>query len=450
MNTLSRLLLALAAGLLPAAATAAEPAKPAKPNVVVFLCDDLGYGDLGCFGNKTIQSPNLDKLAKEGVKLTDFYAGAPVCSPSRAALFTGRNPNRYGIRDWIPANSKIFLRRDEVTVAKLLQQQGYRTGLFGKWHLNSRMDGSEPTPGDHGFDYWFATQNNAATTHENPTNFVRNGRAVGPLRGNSSTLIADEAIRFIKETKDKPFAVFLCFHATHEQVATPEEYTKKYADVADPTVRTYYGSVTLMDHEVGRVLLELDVRQLRDSTFVLFTSDNGPETLHRYKNAIHSHGSAGPLRGMKLHMTEGGIRVPGIARWPGHIKPGTVSAEPVGFVDLLPTLCAMTGAHVPNDRFLDGADARPAFAGQAVKRKVPLYWQYDRALGDWKVAIREGDWKLLADGKLEKFALYNLAEDVGEKKDRSGDADQAERLKKMRAELIRLHEQINAGAIRKE
>jgi arylsulfatase len=427
-------------------AAAAEPPKSGKPNIVVILSDDLGYGDLGCFGHPTIQTPHLDQLAKDGLRLTACYSSAPVCSPSRAGLFTGRQPYRYGIRDWIPANSGIFLPRRETTVASLLRATGYRTALAGKWHLNSKMDGTEPTPGDHGFDHWFATQNNADPTHQNPTNFVRNGQRVGPLQGNSSTLIVDEALTFLKGVKDQPFALFVCFHAPHEIVATPTEYENRYRGEADQTVRTYYGCVTLMDHEIGRLLKELDDRGLRDSTFVFFTSDNGPETLNRYKTANHSHGSAGPLRGMKLQLTEGGIRLPGIVRWPGHIQAGRESAEPVWNIDLLPTLCGLAGASVPTDRFLDGADLRPLFAGKPIERKAPLYWQYDKALADWKVALRKGDWKLLADGKLERFALYNVAEDLGEKKDLAADPAQAERLTELRRELQRMHQQINAGA----
>ena len=220
---------------------------------------------------------------------------APVCSPSRAALFSGRNPNRLGVRDWIDQGSGIHLPRSTVTVAQRLKAAGYTTCLSGKWHLNSQFNGREPTPGDFGFDHWFATQNN--TKHQNPTNFVRNGKRAGPLEGHASVLVVDEAISFIDKAGDRPFAVFVTFHAPHEQIETPEAYSSMYADVPDPTTRDYYGSVSLVDHEVGRLLAALDDRGLRERTLVLFTSDNGPEGLRRYASAIHSHGSAGPLRG---------------------------------------------------------------------------------------------------------------------------------------------------------
>jgi len=436
----------LAALALPAFAFADAP----KPNVVVLLCDDLGYGDLACFDHPKIKTPNLDKVAADGAKLTACYAGQSVCSPSRAALMTGRNPNRYGVRDWIPLDSGIFLPTTEVTVAARLKVAGYRTALCGKWHLNSKFNGREPTPGDHGFDHWFATQNNAGPSHQDPTNFVRNGKRVGPLKGHSTTLIMDEALGFIRDNKDKPFCVFLTFHATHEPVATPAAFTDLYKDVPDPLVRDYYGSVSLVDHEVGRLTKFLDDEKLSANTLVLFTSDNGPETHLRYKKAERSHGSPGPLRGMKLHLSEGGIRVPGIARWPGKIKPGQVIDEPVGFVDLMPTLCAMAGTAAPADRPLDGADVSPLLLdGKKPDRKVPLYWQYDKAIGDttpvWTVAIRRGDFKLLADAKLEKFALYDLKADIGEKTDLAADPKHAERLKAMTAELRAMHADVNGG-----
>jgi arylsulfatase A len=377
-----RVLILIAISVLAHGATAAAAAKAPRPNLLFFLCDDLGYGDLGCYGHPAIRTPNMDQLAKEGLRLTDYYAPSPVCSPSSAGLMTGRDPNRLGIRDWIPQGTGIYLKRDEVTIGKLQKSAGYRTALIGKWHLNSKFNGEEPTPGDHGFDYWLATQNNAAPTHQNPTNFVRMGKRAGPLAGNSSTIIVDEALRFIRETKDQPFAAFVTFHAPHEQVAVPEEWSAKYADVDDPNRAIYYGSVSLVDHEVGRALKALDELGPRENTLVVFTSDNGPETLKRYPAGVHSYGSPGPLRGMKLHVTEGGIRVPAILRWPGHVRAGRVSAEPVTGLDFLPTFCELAGAAPPADRPLDGASITPLFEGRPVRRTRPLYWQYDVAVSE--------------------------------------------------------------------
>jgi len=413
-------------------------AEPPRPNIVVLLCDDLGYGDVGCFGHPRIKTPEIDRLAREGARLTCLYAGAPVCSPSRAALFSGRNPNRLGVRDWIPQDSGVHLPRGTVTVAQRLKEAGYTTCLSGKWHLNSKFNGVEPTPGDFGFDRWFATQNN--TKHQDPTNFVRNGERAGPLKGHASALVVDEAIGFIDGAKaaGKPFAAFVTFHAPHEQIETPPAYTSMYDDVPDPTTRDYYGSVSLVDHEVGRLVAALDARGLRDSTLVLFTSDNGPEGLKRYPAAIHSHGSAGPLRGMKLSMYEGGLRVPGVIRWPGRIKPGTEIAEPIVFYDILPTLCAIAGVDPPAGVALDGVNALPILEGRSVERTTPLHWQYDVAQGGpWRVAVRRGPWKLLADADRSRFALYDVVADIAEAHDRA--ADKPEVVEHLKAELGRVY-----------
>lgn len=414
----------------------APAAETPKPNIVVVLCDDLGYGDLGCFGHPRIKTPELDRLAREGAKLTCLYAGAPVCSPSRAALMTGQNPNRLGIRDWIDHGSGIYLPRSTVTIAQRLKAAGYTTCLSGKWHLNSQFNGREPTPGDFGFDHWFATQNN--TQHQDPRNFVRNSKSAGPLKGHASTLVVDEAIGFIEKAGDQPFAVIVTFHAPHEPIETPEAYTSMYADVPDPTTRDYYGSVSLVDHEVGRLVAAIDARGLREKTLVLFTSDNGPEGLRRYATAVHSHGSAGSLRGMKLSMYEGGLRVPGIVRWPGHVKPGRVCAEPVVFYDVLPTLCAVAGVEPPAGSPQDGVNVLPILEGGAVDRPVPLHWQYDNAQGGpWRIAIRRGTWKLLADADRKQFALYDLATDPAEEHDRA--ADRPEVVNQLRADVERLY-----------
>lgn len=413
-----------------------SPEYSTQPNIVVFLCDDLGYGDLGCFGHPRIKTPALDRLAKEGARLTSLYAGAPVCSPSRAGFFSGQNPNKLGIRDWIPHDSGIFLPKSTATVSQRLRDAGYLTCLSGKWHLNSRFGEGETTPADFGFDHWFATQNN--TKHQDPSNFVRNGERVGPMEGHATTIVVDEAISFIDRADKKPFAVFVTFHAPHEIIETPEKYRDLYKDVEDPTIRDYFGSVSLIDHEVGRLVDFLDANGLRDNTIVVFTSDNGPEGLKRYPNAVHSHGSAAPLRGMKLSMFEGGVRVPGIIRWPGRVEPGTESDEPIGFYDILPTLCEVAGIGLPEGVDLDGVSVLPLLDGEPIDRPVPLHWQYDKALeGPWRIALRRGEWKILADADLKQFALFNLNNDPSETRDLA--ADRPEVVNRLRPELERLY-----------
>ena len=425
--------------------SAAAPDDPASPNFVFILCDDLGYGDLGCYGNRTIKTPVLDSLAAIGLRLTSCYAGAPVCSPSRAALMTGKNPNRVGIRDWIPENSGIYLHEEEMTVAELLQTAGYRTGLIGKWHLNSRVDGTEPTPAEHGFDYSFYTQNNAIPSHENPVNFIRDGEAVGPLEGNSTSIIIDDAIDFLRRdsTREQPFALFVTFHAPHEPVATPKAYRAMYPSYPDTSTQpVYYGSVSLIDHEVGRLLHALDDMKLTEQTFLMFTSDNGPETLNRYRGARHSHGTAQPLRGMKLDITEGGYRVPGIIRWPGHTEGGQVSSAPVNGTDILPTFCEIAGIELPDHMELDGTSILPIFRQQPIVRKKPLYWQYDRALSrPFVVSMREGDWKLIANKTLDSVNLYDLSEDIDESRDLA--AQYPQRIDSMKEDMNMLYHDIN-------
>jgi arylsulfatase A len=217
---------------------------------------------------------------------------------------------------------------------------------------------------------------------------------------------------------------------------------KMYPDVVHPNQAIYFGNVTQTDHEVGRLLRALDAMGRRDDTFVFFTSDNGPETLNRYRGSERSYGSPGPLRGMKLHMYEGGIRVPGIIRWPGRTGPGQVSREPINGTDVLPTLCALAGAAAPTDRVIDGASILPIFDGRPIERRVPLYWQYDRAIGEMKVTVREGSWKILANKDLSKFELYNLGDDPTEKRNLA--VDQPRLLEAMSETLRALHEQIRA------
>lgn len=427
--------------------TARGQAADLKPtNFVVILCDDLGYQDLGCFGHPHIKTPHLDQLAKDGLRLTDCYAGAPVCSPSRSAMLTGRIPNRLGVYDWIPQKSPMHLQSKEITIATLLKNAGYQTCHVGKWHCNGMFNSPEqPQPGDHGYQHWFATQNNAAPTHKNPTNFVRNGKRVGPMEGYSSQIIVDEALNWLgKRDPSKPFLLMVWLHSPHETIATANQFVEPYAKTAEtPEQAEYFGNVTQVDHEVGRLLKALDDGGLRNDSLVFFSSDNGPETLHRYKGSERSYGSPKPLRGMKLHLYEGGIRVPGIVRWPAKIKPGQTSDQPVGSYDILPTFCTIAGIAAPADRKLDGTNLLPLFSGEAMSRPKPLYWQYDRAIGGPnRVAIRDGDWKLLANADLSKFELYNLKADISEAHDLA--STEPQKVANLATVMRRLHAEIKA------
>ncbi len=431
--------------------TACQLMAAERPNIVLVLADDLGYGDLACFGAKDVRTPHLDRFASEGLRLTSCYAGHANCSPSRTALMTGRTPTRVGVRDWIPEDSPVHVRRSEITIAKLLQQSGYTTCHVGKWHMNGEFNKpTQPQPGDHGFDHWFSTQNNAYPNHRNPDNFVRNGTAVGKLEGYAAHLVADEALRWLDaRDKAKPFFLYVCFHEPHEPIASDAKYTALYPH-EDPAYSAHHGTISQMDDAFGRVMKSLDESGVRDNTLVLFTSDNGPAITSQ-----HPYGSAGPLRDKKGSLWEGGIRVPGIVRWPGKTKPGSTSDEPVCGIDFLPTICAITGLQQPSDRTIDGTSWLPVLDGKSVERKTPLYWHFNRAFGGPKVALRVGPWKILAtldkapaekgnniteqserdfkEAALTGFMLYNLDTDIAEKNDLA--ASQPAKLAELKALL---------------
>lgn len=436
-----------------------DAADQAKPNFVVVLADDLGFGDLGCYGHKVVKTPHLDRLAKEGLRLTHCYAAAANCSPARAGLMTGRTPYRLGIHSWIPYGSPMHVKSSEITVATLLQKAGYATCHAGKWHLCGKFNTSEqPQPDDHGFDHWFSTQNNALPNHLNPDNFVRNGKPAGKLKGDSAHLVAAEAIRWLKQGRDpeKPFFLFVCFHEPHEPIATDEKFAQWY-EFDDPSKRAHHGNISQMDDAFGQLDAALKELGLRDDTWLFFTSDNGPAITR-----MHPHGSTGGLREKKGHLYEGGIRVPGILRWPGRMKAGSVSREPVCGVDVLPTLCELAGIQVPQDRALDGASMLPILKGKVIERKTPLYWQFNMARTDPKVAMRSGDYKILAtltgpelkpggdikaaeqqaigQAEPDNFQLYNLSQDAAEKTDLA--RQQPEKLAELAGQLRRMYREV--------
>jgi arylsulfatase A len=413
----------------------------AKPNMVVFLADDLGYGDLGCYGHPRIQTPHLDAFAKQGVRLTQCYSASAVCSPSRSAILTGRTPHRNGVYTWIAEGSEVHLRPSEITLPKLLRDSGYTTCHAGKWHLNGKFNNpNQPQPGDHGYDHWMATQNNAAPSHKNPVNFVRNGRPVGQLEGFSAQLVVDEAVDWLtsKRDKSKPFFLAVWTHEPHLPIETDPAHQKPYADLAED-FRQHHGNVTQLDHAFGKLMRALDELKLTDTTFVFFTSDNGPEG-DGLKN--RTRGSTGGLRGRKRAMYEGGIRVPGIARWPGHIRGGATIDEPVIGSDLFPTFLEVGGVKAPSDRVIDGVNVMPLLAGRLAKveRKVPLYWRLNMAPNNLHMALRDGDWKLLASQDFSKIELYNLHADPKEEAELG--AREPERLAAMTKQLKALNAEI--------
>jgi arylsulfatase A len=436
-----------------------------RPNIVVILTDDQGYGDLGCYGHPHLHTPHLDRLAQQGLRLTACYAPAANCSPTRTGLLTGRTPARAGVYTAIPMLGPMHLREGEITLAGLLRDAGYATAVTGKWHVNGHFNAPmHPQPDDHGFDHWFCTQNNALPNHRNPYNFVRNGIPVGPLEGYSADLVVAEAVRWLEELRDPEMPFFLCitFHEPHEPIRTADRYRALYDFPDDPSREAYYGNVSQLDAAFGELMGAMRRLGLTENTLVFFTSDNGPA-----RTRYHRAGSAGPLRGYKGQLWEGGIRVPGILYWPGRIRPGTVSDEPVTLLDVLPTLCELAGVALPEDRHLDGASFAALFDGQPIRRRQPLYWQFhsDRG-GSPQVALRDGDWKLVAfldrvpawrggsmeeddmdaikNAQPERFELYNLRRDIAETTDLS-DAE-PQRKQQLVEQLLRIYHEVREEA----
>ena len=416
---------------------------PAQPNLILFLADDLGYGDLACFGHPIIQSPNLDAFAKQGVRLTQCYSGSAVCSPSRSALLTGRTPHRNGVYTWIAEGSEVHLRTSEITLPSLLKKAGYSTCHSGKWHLNGLFNNpAQPQPGDHGYDWWLATQNNAGPSHENPNNFARNGQPVGQMQGYSAPLVVSEAIIWLKEKRDasKPFFLAVWTHEPHYPIKSDPKFKALYPDLTDDIQREHHANVTQMDHAFGMLMKTLDEQKLAESTFVFFTSDNGPEG-DGIKGA--GRGSSGGLRGRKRDVHEGGIRVPGLARWPGKIQADTTSDVPVIGSDVFPTMLGLAGVEVPKDRTLDGVNALAALDGSATKleRPQPLFWRLHMA-PNAKIAMRVDDWKILANAELTEFELYNLEDDPKETTDLKD--KESQRFHELKARLIEHNAKIDA------
>lgn len=446
--------------------TSVPAASQEKPNIIVFLADDLGYGDLGCYGHPIIQTPNIDALASEGVRLTDCHSGGTVCSPSRAALLTGRAPYRVGFYT-IAGPEGSHLRAQEVTLAKLLGQQGYDTCIVGKWHLGNLGDpsGRQPNPGEHGFDHWFVTQVNAFDGPEDPGKFVRNGEKVGAVGDWYCDAIVKEATAWLKSRPDqsRPYFLLVCPHEPHTPIRPPKSYSDMYAgtrvaelektvpygQVHRPLQRPissnskyYYGTVTQLDAAFGRLMKAVDDREERDNTLVLFTSDNGPETPvtveeseNQWEDPIRDRcfGSPGPFQGMKRFVLEGGHRVPGIVRWPGKIEPGSLSGALINGTDWLPTLCAITATPVPADRVIDGVDALPGLQGDPVAREIPACWMFpvgydyrylpsmamrdgDHVMVGWFVpkTVQQGNSEWVKSTKLDRFALYDLSIDISQ------------------------------------
>lgn len=369
------------------------PAAANPPNVVILLADDLGYQDVSCYDGP-VKTPAIDSLAAKGTRFSQFYSGCAVCSPSRATLLTGRHHIRTGVYSWIDDRSQhSHLLEREITLAEILKERGYATAHVGKWHLGlptGKRD--KPTPADHGFDYWFATWNNAEPSHRNPRNFIRNGTPVGPTEGYACQLVVDEALTWLDKHHDpkKPFFLNVWFHEPHQRIAAPDEIVKQYGKLEDQAA-IYSATIDNTDRAIARLLKKLAEVDKPENTLIIYASDNGSYRDDR----------TGGLRGRKGVNWEGGIRVPGIICWPGTVKAGMVSRQPAGVVDVLPTVCGLLGLDKPTGRHLDGSDLSPILRGEADEfaRHQPLFWHLQKSRPI--VAMRDGRYSLVADPDYE-------------------------------------------------
>ena len=440
----------------PAWTAAAQPAVGRKPNVVVILVDDLGWTDAVCYGSRYYETPNIDRLAREGVKFTNGYAACAVCSPTRAAVMTGRYPARLGVTDWIrgrfqggaiPADKKnptayvgqkdlkllcppnaLWMELDEITIAEALKPAGYTSCHVGKWHLGA----DDWYPDRQGFDY-----NVGGCDFGQPPSYFDpyTNKRMGSIptlepRHEGEYLTdreSDEAVRFIRQHasarhRDGPFFLYMAHYAVHMPIQGKEDLVAKYKakPVTNQKNPTYAAMVESVDHAVGRILGVLDELDLADNTLVIFTGDNGG-LLGPTDNA--------PLRSGKGYPYEGGIREPLLIRWPGVAEAGSECHVPASSIDFFPTICEAAGVDLPGDRPIDGESLVPLLKGQGKPKRDALFWHFPHSRpyppgkrGIWVVPysiVRAGDWKLIKRYEGKPFELFNLAEDLPEKNDLS-------------------------------
>lgn len=391
-----------------------------QPNIILIVADDLGWKDLGFQGATDLRTPNLDRLAREGARFEQFYV-QPMCTPSRAALLTGRYPMRYGLQTMvIPSKGTYGLSADELLFPQVLGAAGYKTAIIGKWHLGHAD--SRYWPRQRGFDYAYGAVLGEIDyfTHDahGVTDWQRDNEPVRE-KGYVTSLLGDDAVRLIEGRRDegRPFFLYLAFTAPHAPYQAPEEYVERFAGIPDKTRRTYAAMIACMDDQVGRVVEALENTGQRGDTLIIFHSDNGGTRDARLtgEGKVESIPcDNGALRGGKGQLYEGGTRVPAFANWPGRIPPGTVVDTPVHVVDILPTLASLAGASTKKCLPLDGTDISGALLrGEPTGRTEVVY-----NIEPFRAAIREGDWKLVWRTLLpSKAELFNLADDPGETRD---------------------------------
>ncbi len=419
-----------------------------KPNIIYFLADDLGMGELGCYGQDKIETPNIDKLAAQGVKFTNHYSGSTVCAPSRCTFVTGKHTGHAQVRGNLgaPIRGQHPLTPGTKTIASMLKEVGYATGMVGKWGLGGPYTTAHPN--NHGFDFFYGLMDQWRAHNFYMTYYYRNKTAVPTMnqpqdlhdhllpcqdRNDPASyrkytgqdygpeLMIKEALSFVEENKDKPFFLYYATPIPHVALQAPKKWVNKYKGKFEETpydgIRggylpcqypraTYAGMVSCMDHNLGLLMKKLEELGIADNTMIVFTSDNGPtfnggSDSEFFKSALN-------YRGLKCSIYEGGIRTPFIAKWPGKIKPGTTSEHLSAFWDMMPTFAEMTGANCPET---DGVSMLATLTGNGTQQQhESLYWEDGRS----KRALRKGDWKILEPHFTRDLELYNLKEDPSE------------------------------------
>jgi arylsulfatase A-like enzyme len=408
----------LVAGLLIFSQPVAE-AQGRPPNIVVIVADDMGYADVGFQGSRDIPTPHIDALARGGIRFSDAYVSGPYCSPTRAGLMTGRYPQRFGHEFNPVGNPEPGLPLGETTMADRLKAAGYRTALFGKWHLGST---APLHPMERGFDEFFGFLGGDHSYFEAMPAVggpVFDGRKPTEKMGYLTEDLADRAVDFIGQNRSQPFFLYLAFNAVHTPMHATEKYLARFANIADEQRRTYAAMLSAMDDGIGRTMAALRAAGLEESSLIFFFSDNGGPTM---PTTTVNGSSNAPLRGSKRQTWEGGIRVPFVVQWKGHLAAGKTESRPIIQLDVLPTALAAAGVKIQPDWKLDGVDLLPFLTGKAAGTPHDaLYWRLGGTM-----AIRKGEWKLVKtrEGRLDtdpgvlsdlsSAELYNLADDIGE------------------------------------
>jgi arylsulfatase A len=410
-------------------------AQTKKPNIVFIMADDLGYGELGCYGNTFNETPNLDLLAKSGIRFTQAYAAAAICSPTRVSIMTGQYPARTGITDFLPAKTDRWLDPAKYyTVNEALSSVGYHTGIVGKWHLDTDYQSMKGSPKAHGFDETIASETKYIADGDYFFPYDKNALlSSGPAGEYLTDRQSAEAAKFIERNKDQPFFLYLTYYSVHTKLDAPEALVNKYKVKFDkkygsgeaekhfgpsnvrheaPHLDNPYLAAMLerIDAGVGEVFKTLKANNLLENTIFIFFSDNG---------GAPNVANNGVLRASKSWLYEGGIREPLLISWPGKIKAGTTSAYPVCSIDFYPTFLSASGAKPQPQQLLDGVDFLPLLLQNKTPKRGALYWHYPSETGQWvnrmASAVRFGDFKLINFYRGDRYELYNIKNDISEK-----------------------------------